>query len=58
MPKENTSADRAVDMIISDLSGRRGLGDEWDNIDGTTQREIRSKWARIIRDIHAKPPQK
>lgn len=34
--------------LIKDLSGRRGLGQEWDNIDGEIQDEIIDKWYEII----------
>lgn len=38
----------AVESIIDDLSGRLGLGNEWDKIDGTVCAEIRDEWARRI----------
>jgi len=34
--------------IISDLSDRRGLRQEWENIDGDIQDEIIQKWLGII----------
>ena len=38
----------AVDDIIDDLTSRRGLRQEFDNIDLEIQDEIRMKWASII----------
>ena len=38
----------AVEQIIHDLRDRSGLGNEWDEIDGSTQDEIRKKWRDII----------
>ena len=34
--------------IITDLSDRRGLRQEWENIDGDIQDEIIEKWSKII----------
>ena len=39
---------RVVDEIIDDLSDRRGLKQEWHQIDDETKDEIRLKWAQII----------
>lgn len=39
-----------VKYLIADLRGRCGIGDEWDNIDVTTQKEIELTWAKIIRE--------
>lgn len=41
-------AEQIVEVLIKDLSGRKGLGDEWDNIDGNTKREIKTQWALLI----------
>jgi hypothetical protein len=43
------TADRAVDAIINDLTDRRGLRQEWEQIDKDTQKEIRETWASLIR---------
>lgn len=43
-----TKAQRIVEAIIEDLSDRRGIGDEWDCIDSSIQREIRAEWAKIV----------
>jgi hypothetical protein len=40
---------RIANAIVRDLSGRRGLGDEWDNIDSVVQEEIKDEWAALIR---------
>jgi hypothetical protein len=34
--------------IINDLSDRRGIKNEWNNIDGDIQDEIIEKWTKII----------
>lgn len=36
-----------VEAIIDDLTGRRGLRHEWDNIDDDIQEEIRKAWRTI-----------
>lgn len=38
----------AVAAIAADLADRRGLGDEWDEIDSATQHEIMDEWVEII----------
>ena len=42
-------AARIVDAIISDLTDRKGLRHEWDNIDEDIQDEIRSTWIKIVK---------
>lgn len=37
-------AELIVDALILDLSGRTGLGDEWDRIDSEISAEIRARW--------------
>lgn len=41
-------ARRAVDAIVYDLAGRKGLGDEWDQIDDDIREEIIEKWTDIV----------
>jgi trans-2-enoyl-CoA reductase len=41
-------AKRIVDAIISDLTDRRGLRQEWEEIDSDIQNEIREAWTRIV----------
>jgi hypothetical protein len=41
-------ADKALSLIVSDIEDRRGIGDEWGNIDRDTQMEIRKAWRGII----------
>lgn len=41
-------AEIAVDEIIKDLSDRRGLRHEWDQIDDDIKKEIRDKWIKIV----------
>ncbi len=41
-------ADRIIGVIIEDISGRSGLGNEWEEIDEETQKEIKEEWQRKI----------
>ncbi len=43
-----TAAELAVEAIIDDLSGRKGIGDEWDQIDPDIQDEIIEEWQEHI----------
>jgi len=45
---ELPQAKRIVDGIIEDLSDRRGLRQEWDQIDEEIQEEIKEEWLRIV----------
>lgn len=40
---------RAVERIVDDLTDRKGLRHEWDNIDEETEAEIKATWRAIIR---------
>ncbi len=40
-------ASKIVAEILKDLRGRKGLGDEWDQIDDEIQQEIVGRWAEI-----------
>lgn len=39
---------KAVNLIVADLSDRRGLSGEWDQIDDDIKREIKSRWVDIL----------
>ena len=41
-------AKKTVDKLISDISGRKGIGDEWDSINSSIQEEIKETWTNII----------
>jgi hypothetical protein len=43
-----TTAEAIVFDIVSDLTDRRGLRQEWDNIDDDIQEEIIKKWVYIV----------
>ncbi len=43
-------ANAIVQKIIEDLTDRRGLRQTWEEMDTVTQREIKRKWGKIIRD--------
>ena len=43
------SIDLAVDAIIYDLSDRRGIKNEWYNIDKDIQEQIKIVWKEIIK---------
>ncbi len=45
---EQEKAEQIVDKIISDLSGRSGIGDEWYGIDSDIQEEIKEEWIGIV----------
>lgn len=40
----------AVDEIILDLSDRRGLRQEWDQISQEIKWQIRAEWIRIVKE--------
>ncbi len=42
------NADRIVSRIIANLTDRRGLRQEWEQIDAETKDEIRATWAQIV----------
>jgi hypothetical protein len=46
----------AVDAIIRDLSGRRGLKWEWDKVDDDIREEIAQEWTHIIADHAPRAP--
>ncbi len=46
-----TLAQRIVAAIESDLSDRRGIRQEWEQIDPDVQDEIRDEWAKIIEKL-------
>lgn len=37
-------------LIIEDIEGRKGIGNEWEAIDPELQDEIRAEWSAIIRN--------
>ena len=39
---------KIVDAIVDNLTNRKGLRHEWDNIDAEVEKEIRDEWAEII----------
>lgn len=43
-----TRAQRIVEAIEKDFSDRRGLRQEWDEIDDGIQNEIRDEWAELV----------
>ncbi len=45
IPKE----EQIVFEILSDFTDRRGLGQEWDNIDDDIQEEIIQEWIDIVK---------
>jgi hypothetical protein len=42
-------AERCVDEILNDMTDRKGLRHEWDNIDEGIQEEIRTTWIGFVR---------
>lgn len=45
----DTVARKIVWKIVEDLSDRRGLRQEWEQIDKETQKEIKEKWGKIVK---------
>jgi hypothetical protein len=43
-------AETVVDKIIANLRDRRGLRQEWEQIDEEIQEEIRQDWIKIVED--------
>jgi hypothetical protein len=41
-------AEKIIDKIIDNLSGRCGIGDEWHEIDEDIQEEIKEDWIAIV----------
>lgn len=41
-------AEKIVDEIIKDFTDRRGLRQEWEQIDRKIQKEIRDTWIKIM----------
>jgi len=46
--KESVGTIAKIYDLISDISDRRGLSQEWEQIDGDIQDEIIEKWLKII----------
>ncbi len=42
------SARKAAEKIASDISGRRGIGDELDSVDDEIREEMLDEWTDII----------
>lgn len=42
---------KIVEAIIKDLKDRSGIGDEWSQIDESTQIDIRLEWMEITKNI-------
>jgi hypothetical protein len=38
----------AVERIVRDITGRKGIGNEWEEIDGDVRGEIMVKWVEIL----------
>lgn len=49
------AANRAVEAIVEDFTDRRGLRQEWEQIDPGTQAEIVAEWRDIVRALKMKP---
>ena len=48
-------AKKIVNLILLDISERKGIGDEWWQIDDETQQEIKDSWVNIIREVTWEP---
>ena len=47
---------RIVAAIEGDFTGRRGLRQEWEQIDASIKEEIRQEWALLVDEELAKEP--
>lgn len=47
----DNEVERIIENIIRDISNRRGIGSEWEQIDIEIQEEIKNEWRMIIRQI-------
>lgn len=45
---EIPQAKRIIENIIEDISDRKGLGNEWEQIDEEIQEEIKEEWLKIV----------
>ena len=39
-----------VQAIVADLRNRKGLGDEWDQLEPDIREEIKGEWRHIVRE--------
>lgn len=44
----NGQAKKIVEAIVDELSGRKGLRHEWEQIDPEIQDEIMQEWTKIV----------
>lgn len=49
------TAELIVDAIVTDFTDRRGLRQEWEQIDEKIQNEIKGEWMRLVREILGRP---
>jgi hypothetical protein len=47
---DDAAIERIVQGVVAYLSDRRGLRQQWDQIDEETKEEILEAWRQIIRD--------
>ena len=47
---DKATAEKVVDGIIADFTDRRGLRQEWEQIDDEIQNEIRDEWIGIAQE--------
>lgn len=50
MKIDKKTAEKIVDKIIEDLTDRRGLRQEYEQIDDDIQKEIKDTWINIVID--------
>ncbi|MFZ1627045.1 MAG: hypothetical protein WAT81_04550 [Candidatus Moraniibacteriota bacterium] len=49
--RQETNPEKAVDLILDDLTDRRGLRQEWEQIDDDVQAEIKKAWVKLIHQV-------
>ncbi len=54
-PYITDNAAAIVDAIVTDLTGRKGLDNEWEQIDEDIQRDIVAQWVQLAVEVLTKP---
>lgn len=45
---KSDTARKVVDQIVNDITSRRGIGDEWEQIEPDIEEEIRNEWIDFL----------
>lgn len=44
-----STAEKIIEDIVGDIIDRKGIGDEWEQIDKDIQEEIKEAWIKIFK---------